>query len=226
MGGDLVLGPASTPLPLDASGTDLAGAEERLAHIAECRPEICTLDCGTMNFAESDYVMVNTPGMLRDMAARIRALGVRPEIEAFDTGHLWFARQLVEEGLIDAPVLVQLCLGIPWGAPNDLATLLAMVNSMPADWQFSAFSIGRDEMPLVAAAVLAGGHVRVGLEDNLYLERGRLASNAELVTRAVEIVERLGARVLGAAEVRDRLALDKRAPTDGRQASSPESAAP
>ena len=115
MGADMVLGPSSSPLPLDEKGSDMIGAEERLAHVAECLPEICTLDCGTMNFAEADYVMVNTPGMLRDMAKRIQSLGVRPEIEAFDTGHLWFSQQLVDEGLITSPVLVQLCMGIPWG---------------------------------------------------------------------------------------------------------------
>ena len=111
MGGDLVFGSVERPLPVNEAGTDMAGATERLAHIAECRPEICTLDCGTMNFNLGDYVMVNTPGTLREMARQITALGVRPEIEAFDTGHLWFARQLAEEGLIEDPVLVQLCMG-------------------------------------------------------------------------------------------------------------------
>jgi len=214
MGGDLVLGSSSSPLPLDEKGSDMIGAEERLAHVAECLPEICTLDCGTMNFAEADYVMVNTPGMLRDMAKRIQALGVRPEIEAFDTGHLWFSQQLVDEGLITSPVLVQLCMGIPWGAPNDLNTFMAMVNAMPKDWEFSAFSIGRDEMAYAAAAVLAGGNVRVGLEDNLYLAKGQLATNAQLVERAANIVSGMGANIIGPEDVRKRLALTKRAPVD------------
>jgi uncharacterized protein (DUF849 family) len=214
MGGDLVLGDAESPLPLNADSTDLAGATERLAHVAECRPEICTLDCGTMNFSEADYVMVNSPGMLRAMASQIKALGVHPEIEAFDTGHLWFAQQLASEGLIDDPVLVQLCMGVPWGAPDDLNTLMAMVNALPASWTFSAFAIGRNEMPYVAAAVLAGGNVRVGLEDNLYLEKGVLASNAQLVERAVNIVEAMGARVVGPAAVRERLQLQRQAPVD------------
>ena len=214
MGGDLVIGSSSSPLPLDEKGSDMIGAEERLAHVAECLPEICTLDCGTMNFAEADYVMVNTPGMLRDMAKRIQALGVRPEIEAFDTGHLWFSQQLVDEGLITSPVLVQLCMGIPWGAPNDLNTFMAMVNAMPKDWEFSAFSIGRDEMAYAAAAVLAGGNVRVGLEDNLYLAKGQLATNAQLVERAANIVSGMGANIIGPADVRKRLALTKRAPVD------------
>ena len=121
----------------------MIGAAESVAHVAECLPEICTLDCGTMNFAEADYVMTNTPGMLRDMAKRMTDLGVRPEIEAFDTGHLWFAKQLVEEGLIEDPVMVQLCMGVPWGAPDDLNTFMAMVNNVPSNWTFSAFSIGR-----------------------------------------------------------------------------------
>lgn len=211
MGGDLTLGPAESPLP-PVAGTDMAGAGERLAHVAECLPEICTLDCGTMNFAEADYLMVNTPGMLRAMGRRIEELGVCAEIEAFDTGHLWFARQLVAEGVLSAPALVQLCMGVPWGAPNDLNTLMAMVNNVPSGWCWSAFSLGRDQMPYVAAATLAGGNVRVGLEDNLWLGKGQLATNAALVERAVGIVENLGARVIGPEEVRAKLGLVKRAP--------------
>ncbi|TNF12453.1 MAG: 3-keto-5-aminohexanoate cleavage protein [Rhodobacteraceae bacterium] len=212
MGGDMVFGPPDRPLPLDEAGTDMIGAEARIAHIAECRPEICTLDCGTMNFAENDYVMTNTPGMLRAMGARMTELGVKPEIEAFDTGHLWLAKQLVTEGVLDAPALVQLCMGVPWGAPDDLQTFLAMAGSVPEDWTFSAFALGRHQMPFVAASVLAGGHVRVGLEDNLMLDRGVPATNAQLVERAVTIIENLGARVIGPDEVRQRLGLTKRAP--------------
>jgi uncharacterized protein (DUF849 family) len=212
MGGDMILGPPDSPLPLLESGTDMASAAERVEHVAECLPEICTLDCGTMNFAEADYVMTNTPGMLRAMGKMMTDLGVRVEIEAFDTGHLWFAKQLAEEGIIKPPYLIQLCMGIPWGAPDDLHTFMAMVNNVPSDWTFSAFSLGRNEMPYVAAAVLAGGNVRVGLEDNLYLGKGVLATNAQLVERAVRIIEDLGARVLAPAEVRDKLELTKRAP--------------
>ncbi|MDT8343870.1 MAG: 3-keto-5-aminohexanoate cleavage protein [Thermohalobaculum sp.] len=212
MGGDMVFGDVEKPLPLKDAGTDMAGATERVAHVVACRPEICTLDCGTMNFAEADYVMTNTPGMLRAMAQKMTETGVRIEIEAFDTGHLWFAKELVREGVIPAPVLVQLCMGVPWGAPDDLNTLMAMVNNVPADWHWSAFSIGRNQMPYAAAAVLAGGNVRVGLEDNLWLDKGVLATNAQLVERAVGIVERMGARVIGPAEVRERLKLEKRAP--------------
>jgi uncharacterized protein (DUF849 family) len=212
MGGDITFGSVEAPLPVNEAGTDMIGAEARVAHIAECRPEICTLDCGTMNFAEADYVMTNTPGMLRAMGRMMTELGVKPEIEAFDTGHLWFAKELVREGVLEAPALVQLCMGVPWGAPNDLNTLMAMVNAVPQDWTFSAFSLGRNQMAYVAAAVLAGGHVRVGLEDNLWLEKGVLATNAQLVERAVGIVEGMGARVLGPAEVRAKLGLVKRDP--------------
>jgi len=192
--------------------SDMVGAAERVAHVVDCRPEICTLDCGTMNFNESDYVMVNTPGMLRDMGARMRDAGARIEVEAFDTGHLWFAKELAREGVIPDPVLVQLCMGVPWGAPDDLNTFLAMVNAVPAGWHWSAFSIGRNQMAYVAAAVLAGGNVRVGLEDNLWLRKGVLATNAQLVEGAVRIIEGMGARVITPAEVRSRLNLTKRAP--------------
>src|SRR6185312_6153960 len=210
MGGDLVMGGAETPLPLDAAGTDLAGATERLAHVEALRPEICTLDCGTMNFAAGgDYVMANTPEMLRAMARRIRDLGVRPELEVFDTGQLVMVKDLIEEGLIEDPVLVQLCMGIRYGAPDDPGTLLTLVNSLPAGTVFSAFSIGRMQLPYVAMAVLAGGNVRVGLEDNLYLGPGQKATNGELVARATTILNAMNVRVLGPEEVRERLALSR-----------------
>ncbi|MEZ5877476.1 MAG: 3-keto-5-aminohexanoate cleavage protein [Tepidamorphaceae bacterium] len=212
MGGDMVFGSPEKPLPLNAGGTDMIGAAERVEHVAQCLPEICTLDCGTMNFAEADYVMTNTPGMLRAMGAMMTGLGVKPEIEAFDTGHLWFAKELVKEGVLEDNALVQLCMGVPWGAPNDLNTFMAMVNAVPGNWTWSAFSLGRNQMPYVAAAVLAGGNVRVGLEDNLWLGKGELATNAQLVERAVTIIEGLGARVIGPGDVRKKLGLTKRAP--------------
>ena len=177
-GGDLVLGSADQPLPVDEAGTDLAGAEDRVDHLKACLPELCTLDCGTMNFGEGDYVMTNTPAMLRKLAARMKALGVKPEIEVFDMGHLVFAKQLVSEGLIDDPVLIQLCMGIPWGAPNDRATLTAMVATSPENWIYSGFSIGRMQMPYAGVMPVFGGNVRVGLEDNIYLSRGVKATNA------------------------------------------------
>lgn len=212
MGGDMVFGPTEKPLPLNEKGTDMAGAAERVKHVAECLPEICTLDCGTMNFAEADYVMTNTPGMLRAMGGMMTQLGVKPEIEAFDTGHLWFAKELVKEGVLHDDALVQLCMGVPWGAPDDLNTFMAMVNNVPDNWTWSAFSLGRHQMAYVAAAVLAGGNVRVGLEDNLWLARGQLATNAQLVEKAVTIIENMGARVIGPDEVRRKLGLVKRAP--------------
>ena len=211
MGGDVVFGGVENPLPL-VQGTDMAGAQERVAHIVECLPEICTLDCGTMNFAEADYVMTNTPGMLQAMGKMITELGVKPEIEAFDTGHLWFAKQLIADGVLEPNALVQLCMGVPWGAPDDLNTYMAMVNNVPDNWTFTAFSLGRNQMAFVAAAVLAGGHVRVGLEDNLMLERGVMAKNYQLVSKARIIIESMGARVIGPQEVRDKLNLTKRAP--------------
>jgi len=212
MGGDIVFGSAEAPFPVNKTATDMVGATERMAHIRECLPELCTLDCGTMNFAEADYVMTNSPGMLRAMGQMMTDLGVKPEIEAFDTGHLWFAKQLVKEGILDSPALVQLCMGVPWGAPNDINTLMAMVNNIPTDWTWSAFSLGRDQMPYAAQAVLAGGNVRVGLEDNLFLDKGVLATNAQLVERAVGVIEGMGARIIGPDAVRKNLGLTKRVP--------------
>ncbi len=208
MGGDLVLGSDETPFPFDDAGTDMAGATERLEHVAELEPEICTLDCGSMNFAAGgDYLLVNTPAILRSMARQVRDLGVRPELEVFDTGHLVLVHELIDEGLIEPPPMIQLCAGIPYGAPDDPSTLLAMVNRLPEGAVFSTFSIGRMQLPFVAMAALVGGNVRVGLEDNLYLSRGRLASNAELVERAVHILEGMNVRVLGPGEVREKLRL-------------------
>lgn len=209
MGGDLVLGSVEDPLPPDDAGTDMAGATERMEPIRQLRPEICTLDCGTMNFGEGDYVMTNSTAMLHEMAAQIQALGVRPEIEVFDTGHLWQAKSLVDAGLIDDPVVIQMCMGIPWGAPADLNTFMAMVNNLGENWVFSAFSIGRRQLEYVALAAIAGGNVRVGLEDNLYLGPGRLASNAELVARAVAVLDSINIGVKSPAEVREQLKLTK-----------------
>ena len=212
MGGDLVLGGVEQVLPLDAAGTDMAGATERLEHVARLRPELCTLDCGTMNFASGgDYIMANTPGVLRTMAANVKALGVRPELEVFDTGHLVMVKDLVAAGLIDDPLLVQFCMGISYGAPDDPTTLLALVHQLPPGAIFSAFAIGRMQLPYVAMAALAGGNVRVGLEDNIYLSRGRMATNAELVARAVTILQAMNVSVLGPAAVREKLQLKKHA---------------
>ena len=211
MGGDLVLGGAEQPLPPSPEGTDMAGATERLAHVREILPEICTLDCGTMNFASGgDYIMVNSPATLKAMAAQVQQLGVRPELEVFDTGHLVFVRELIRDGLLDDPLMIQLCMGIAYGAPDDITSLQAMVNLLPEGCVFSAFSIGRMQLPYVAMAVLAGGNVRVGLEDNLYLGRGQLATNADLAGRAASILEGMNVSVMSPAAVRDKLALVKR----------------
>jgi len=207
MGGDLTLGSAERPFPVNETETDIVGATERLEHVRQLEPEICTLDCGTMNFGSGNYVMTNTPSTLAEMARQVQELGVRPELELFDLGHLSFAKWLVDQGLIDDPVVVQLCMGIPWGAPNDMNSLMAFVNNMPSNWTFSAFSIGRDQLRYVAAAALLGGNVRVGLEDNLYESRGQLATNAGLVGRAVDMLEAMNVDILGPEAVRQQLEL-------------------
>ena len=207
MGGDVVFGAGETPLPLDPAGTDMVGPSERLEHVVQLLPEICTLDCGTMNFSLGDYVMTNTPATLRAMARKVQELGVRPELEVFDTGHLVFVKQLLKEGLIDDPCLIQLCMGIPYGAPDDPTTLMAMVRNLPPGAVFSAFSIGRNQLPYAALAPIVGGNVRVGLEDNLFLDKGALATNAQLVERAATLIGAMGGSVLSPAEVRARLKL-------------------
>ena len=156
MGGDMVLGGDEQVLPLNPDGTDMAGATERLDHVRTLLPEICTLDCGTMNFASGgDYIMVNTPGVLRSMARQVQELGVRPELEVFDSGHLVQVKELIRDGLLDDPVMIQLCMGIAYGAPDDPTTFMAMVNSLPRDCVYSGFSIGRMQIPFVAMAALA-----------------------------------------------------------------------
>ncbi|MFM9138783.1 MAG: 3-keto-5-aminohexanoate cleavage protein [Actinomycetota bacterium] len=210
MGGDLVLGGDENVFPLNEDGTDMAGATERLDHVTRLRPEICTLDCGTMNFASGgDYIMTNTPSVLRKMAKIVQQLGVRPELEVFDTGHLVMVKDLIKQGLLDDPIMIQLCMGIAYGAPDDPITFMAMVNQLTNDCVFSAFSISRMQLPFVAQAVLAGGNVRVGLEDNLYLDRGQLATNGQLVERARKILENMNVSVMGPADVRAKLKLTK-----------------
>ena len=206
MGGDWY--PLDDDPTVGGPGSDMVGPLERLAHVDEIRPEICSLDCGTLNFADGVYI--STPTMLRTMAAKIRDCGVKPELEVFDTGHLRFANQLVAEGLVEGPPLYQICLGIPWGAPADTAAMKNMVDMLPEGAVWAGFGISRMEMPMVAQAVLLGGHVRVGLEDNLYLDRGVFASNAQLVERAVKIIELMGARAVTPAEAREKLKLRPR----------------
>ncbi|MBX4176582.1 3-keto-5-aminohexanoate cleavage protein [Streptomyces geysiriensis] len=208
MGGDLVIDPDDplTHLP----GTDLVGGLERLPHVEDLLPDICTLDCGSLNFGDGSNLYVSTPDMLRDGARRIQELGVRPELEIFDTGHLWFAKQLLAEGLLDDPTVFQLCMGIPWGAPADPGVLQSMVNMLPDGARWASFALGRMQMPWVAQSILLGGHVRVGLEDNLYLGKGNKATNAQLVERAVTITESIGARVATPDEARATLGLKPR----------------
>ena len=206
MGGDLNVGPDDDPMNWQA-GTDLVGGLERLAHVEAIRPDICSMDCGSLNFGDDNEVYVSTPAMLRIMADKVRELGVRPELEIFDTGNLWFAETLIAEGLIDAPYWFQLCLSIPYGTPMDVGILQAMVHRLPPEAEFTSFGLGAMQMPMVAQSVMLGGHVRVGLEDNLYLERGVLATNAQLVEKAVRIVELMGAAVQSPAEARKTLGL-------------------
>ena len=198
--------PSENDPSLPGPGTDNVGPAERLAHVEKLRPEICSLDCGTMNFGDNE-IYISTPQFLRTMAGLLQEWGVKPEMEVFDLGQVWMASQLIHEGLIDAPPLFQICLGIPWGAPANTDSMMAMRNALPTGANWAGFGIGRMEMPMVAQAVLLGGNVRVGLEDNLYLDKGVLASNAQLVGRAVEIIERLGARAVGPQEAREQLGL-------------------
>ena len=208
MGGDLVIDPDDplTHLP----GTDLVSGLERLPHVEDLLPDICTLDCGSLNFGDGSTLYVSTPDMLRAGARRIQELGVRPELEIFDTGQLWFAKQLLAEGLLDDPTVFQLCMGIPWGAPADPGVLQSMVNMLPDGARWASFALGRMQMPWVAQSILLGGHVRVGLEDNLYLGKGNKATNAQLVERAVTITESIGARVATPDEARATLGLKPR----------------
>ena len=205
MGGDLVVDDENPEVP--AEGTDLISAEERMAHVELLRPDIATLDCGTINFDNTNYVYIQTPNMLRAMDTRYAEIGVKPEMEVFDLGHLRFANQMVSEGLIKGRPMYQVCLGIPWGAGADSATMTAMVGQLPRDAFWSGFGISRTQMPMAAQAMLLGGNVRVGLEDNLYLEKGVPASNAQLVEKAVRIIRDLGGQICDADQARERLGI-------------------
>jgi len=207
MGGELLLGPEQAPLEF-AKGTDFVGPAERIAHVIELQPEIGSLDCGSLNFDELIYG--TTPNYLRSMARAYQQKSVRPELEVFELGHIELAKQLIAEGLINQPALFQLCLGIKYAAPATAQAMMAMRDALPRDALWSAFGLGRMQMPMVAQAVLLGGNVRVGLEDNLYLDKGVPATNAQLVERARALIELLGARVLNAAEARERLGLEPR----------------
>ena len=207
MGGDWVISDENPAMP--GPGTDMIGPEERLAHVIALKPEICSLDCGTMNFGNGNEIYISTPPYLRKMAEIVQGLGVKPELEVFDLGHIRFAKQMIAEGLINEPPMFQICLGIPWGADQSVDTMKVMKDELPANASWASFGISRMQMPMAAAAVAMGGNVRVGLEDNIYLDRGVLATNAQLVERAVEIIDRMGGRVLTPAEAREKLGLIK-----------------
>ena len=207
MGGDWVPSEENPSMP--GPGTDMIGPEERLAHVKEIHPEICSLDCGTMNFGNGNEIYISPPGYLREMASMIQEWGVKPELEVFELGQIRFAKQMIKEGLINEPPMFQICLGIPWGAEQTVDSMKVMKDELPTNASWASFGIGRMQMPMAAAAVAMGGNVRVGLEDNLYLEKGVLASNDQLVTRVIEIIQRMGSRVLSPKETRDKLKLKK-----------------
>ena len=205
MGGDLVVDDDDPATP--APGSDLVNAQTRMAHVEALRPDIASLDCGSINFSDDNVIYVQTPNMLRTMATRYREIGVKPELEVFDLGHLRFANQMVQEGLLNDPPMYQICLGIPWGADATTATMATMASQVPTHAVWSGFGISRMQMPMVAQAMLLGGNVRVGLEDNLYLERGVHASNGELVSKAIRIIKELGGRACSVDEARHKLGL-------------------
>ncbi len=205
MGGDWV--PSEDDPAQPGPGTDMISAEERLTHVKENLPEICSLDCGTLNFGNGNEIYISTPPYLRKMAALTKEWGVKPELEVFDLGHIRFAKAMVSEGLIADPPMFQICLGIPWGADQDVDTMKVMKDQLPAGASWASFGISRMQMPMAAVAVAMGGNVRVGLEDNIYLDRGVLASNGQLVERAVEIIQRMGAQPATPAQARQKLAL-------------------
>ena len=207
MGGDWV--PSAENPSVPGPGTDMIGPEERLAHVKEILPEICSLDCGTMNFGNGNEIYISPPGYLREMASMIQKWGVKPELEVFELGQIRFAKQMIKEGLINEPPMFQICLGIPWGADQTVDSMKVMKDELPTNASWASFGIGRMQMPMAAAAVAMGGNVRVGLEDNLYLEKGVLASNDQLVSRVIEIIQRMGGRILSPQETRDKLNLKK-----------------
>jgi uncharacterized protein (DUF849 family) len=203
MGGDLYLDPEDPSRIIE--GTDLATPYERMEHVDRLRPEICTIDCGSMNFG--DHVVINRTSDLEKMARYAQEWGVKPELEVFDMGQVGIASRLVRKGLVDGDPLFQFCLGIDSGAAASAESIMALKSMIPANAIWAAFGISVHEMPMVAQAVLLGGNVRVGLEDNLYLEKGVLAKNGDLVEKAARIVRDLGATVLGPADARRKLGL-------------------
>ena len=209
MGGDWVPDPKNMAMPGD--GTDMIGPDERLEHVELCKPEICSLDCGTLNFGVNDHsIYISTLPILRKMAELTQSWGVKPELEVFDLGHIRLAKQLISEKLVNEPPMFQICLGIPWGADQSVDTMKVMKDHLPQNALWSGFGISRMQIPMATAAVAMGGNVRVGLEDNLYLSKGVLATNAQLVEKIVKIITLMGGRVLSPEETRTKLKLIKR----------------
>jgi uncharacterized protein (DUF849 family) len=213
---NLTTGPGAAYFPgtdnpaIGGPGTTLSRPEERVRHVQELRPEICTLDIATLSMGERTFM--NTPPHLRVMGRLIREAGVLPELEVFDTGHIRLARRLIEEGVLATPPMIQLCLGIAYGAPATTEAMIMMRNMLPQPCVWAGFGISLHQFPMVAQAVILGGHVRVGLEDNLYLERGVFApNNAALVERAATIVAALGERPATPAKAREILGLPAKA---------------
>jgi uncharacterized protein (DUF849 family) len=198
--------PSSAEPGKASANSQMCSPEKRVEHVLELKPDICSLDVATMN--RKNHVFLNSPEHLNVMADYIRKANVKPEIEVFDTGHILNAKKMIDDGLIAEPPFFQFCLGVDYGAPATVETMLLMKSMLPKGAIWSAFGISRFQFPIVAASVLLGGNVRVGLEDNLYLERGVLApSNAALVEKACQIIHHLGGSVATAAEARQRLSL-------------------
>ena len=214
---NLTTGPGGrfSPDPADpmraGAGSTMRTPRQRVRHVLDLKPEICSLDMGSMNMGPN--VFVNTPSILEAMATDIREAGVTPELEVFETGHLLLAKRMIENGHLKGPGLFQICLGIAWAQPATSDAMIYMRNLLPPGCIWFAFGISLHQFPMAAQAVLLGGHVRVGLEDNLYLERGKLTpSNAALVAKAGKIIELLGANVATPAEARQMLGLGAHAP--------------
>ncbi|WP_339226306.1 3-keto-5-aminohexanoate cleavage protein [Oceanobacillus sp. FSL K6-2867] len=202
-GGDWI--PSDEDPTRGGEGTDIQTPEERHEPIGKLLPEMCTLDCGSINFG--DMLYVSPTDWLRKQAKFVKESGVKAELECFDTGHVRFANQLIEEGLVEGNPIFQFCLGIPWGAAADAETMAYMKSRIPENAKWAAFGIGRMQMPIVEESIRQGGNIRVGLEDNLYLKKGQLATNEQLVDKAVEIVHSFGSDVMTPAEVRKHLNL-------------------
>ena len=195
------------PSRLDPAQTDFWTPERRVEHVEAARPDVCSLDVPIMNF--NDYPFCCLPDHVRTMARLIRAAGVKPEIECFDLGDLWSTQRFIDEGLFDAPPLIQLCMGIKYGAPATPRALLAMLDLLPAGAVWGAFGVGDQQFAMAAQSTLLGGNVRVGLEDNLYLSKGVMATNGLLVERAAQVLQGLGTRPASTAEARSILGLDQ-----------------